>query len=44
MARGAAIVNGEQVQAGDGVAMQVKASVTIEGTAAESELLLFDLV
>jgi redox-sensitive bicupin YhaK (pirin superfamily) len=44
MARGGAIVNGTPVEAGDGVALEGESSITIEGTAPESEFLLFDLV
>jgi redox-sensitive bicupin YhaK (pirin superfamily) len=40
---GAVTVNGEQVQAGDGVALQEEAEVRIEGTEGRGQILLFDL-
>ena len=43
VARGAVEVNGEALRAGDGAALKDVALVSIKGTAADTEILLFDL-
>ena len=43
VATGAAVINGEKVEAGDGVAITDTGAVTIEGRDAATELLLFDM-
>ena len=43
MARGSAIVNGEQVSAGDGVALSEEAEVSILAGSDGAEVLVFDL-
>ncbi len=44
VARGAVQLNGHSLVAGDGAAITQEAKITLEGVAADSELLLFDLV
>jgi quercetin 2,3-dioxygenase len=43
VARGKATVNGEQVQAGDGIALKAESKVTIRADADGAEVLVFDL-
>lgn len=43
VARGAVQLNGETLTAGDGAAITEETAITLTGTAAESELLVFDL-
>ncbi len=43
VARGKATVNGEQVQAGDGIALKAESKVTIKADADGAEVLVFDL-
>ncbi len=43
VATGAAVVNGETVETGDGIAITGAGAITIEGRAADTEFLLFDM-
>ena len=43
VARGAATLNGEQLRAGDGVAVEEAGALELSGTAKDAEVLLFDM-